>query len=266
MFAGLRKNPARDQRVADAMQLLGLSDLMERMPSELSGGQQQRVALGRAIVRQPAVFLLDEPLSNLDSRLRLEMRRELHLLHKRFPATMFYVTHDPVEALALADRVAVLDNGTLQQVDRPQTVYDRPHNRRVAGFFGSPPMNLLDGLLVEADGGRAFRSAEGTVTFPLSVEVAGTGKVGQMVTLGVRPEDLALRTDPAALTMTVVLIEPTGANCLLTLQHEEVRLTALTERQTGMDGPSVKVVWNMERTHLFDGATGQALGHGSRTG
>ena len=253
-------------RVAEVARLLQLDDLLDRRPGQLSGGQQQRVALGRAVVRRPAVFLLDEPLSSLDSRLRAEMRRELHLLHKRLPATMVYVTHDPVEALALADRVAILDDGTLQQAGAPQTVYNRPCNRRVAGFFGSPPMNLLDGLIVETAGRPVFRSAEGAVTLPLSAEVAGPTKMGQAVTLGVRPEDLVLRPGQEGVTLSVVLVEPMGSNHLVTLEHAEVRLTVLTGRETWTDGQNVSVEMNMDRIHLFDGATGQALGHGSRTG
>jgi len=170
--------------------------------------------------------------------------------------------------MALADRVAVLVDGTLQQADRPQTVYERPANRRVASFFGSPPMNLLEGLIVAIDGRLAFRAVEGTVLLPLPAEVAGNAAVGQTATLGVRPEDLSLRAEagPDRLVMVVVLVEPTGNTCLVTLQGDGFELTALSGRQTALDGQSVKVVFDMDRAHLFDGATGQALGHGSRIG
>ena len=144
--------PERRHRVEEVARALGLEDLLDRRPAELSGGQQQRVALGRALVRRPAVFLLDEPLAGLDAPLRLEMRRELHLLHRRLRATMIYVTHDQEEALTLGDRVVVLDRGRPQQSDRPAALYERPANRFVAAFLGWPPLSLLDGRLVEEDG------------------------------------------------------------------------------------------------------------------
>src|SRR5262249_12784810 len=145
------------ERLGRVARLLGLEGVLERRPAELSGGQQQRVALGRALVRQPAVFLLDEPLGHLDSALRLELRRELQLLHRRLRETMIYVTHDQDEAMALGDRVAVLDRGRLQQADRPAVLYERPHNRFVAGALGWPPINMMDGELAADDDRLFFR-------------------------------------------------------------------------------------------------------------
>ena len=150
--SGREPGRATRERVEQAAQLLQVTDLLDRRPQELSGGQQQRAALGRALVREPAVFLLDEPLSNLDARLRMEMRRELHLLHRRLRATMVYVTHDQEEALTLGDRVVLLDRGEVQQADRPETLYNQPANRAAAAFIGWPPMNFLAGGLVEEDG------------------------------------------------------------------------------------------------------------------
>src|SRR6185369_2494886 len=151
-----RRTKELGERVRDTAEALGLTEVLGRRPAQLSGGQQQRVALGRALVRQPAAFLLDEPLSNLDPGLRHEMRRELHWLQRRLQATMLYVTHDQVEAMTLGDRVVVLDHGTAQQVGRPLDLYERPANRFVAGFLGWPPMNFLDGRLVRRDGGPAL--------------------------------------------------------------------------------------------------------------
>src|SRR5262249_23521310 len=154
------------ERLGSTARLLGLSDLLQRYPSELSGGQQQRVALGRALLREPAVFLLDEPLSNLDAGLRLEMRREVHLLQRRLPATMVYVTHDPAEALALGDKVVVLDQGRVQQADSPTGLYERPANRFVAGFVGWPPMNFLDGRLARNGSRWCLATAGWSVPLP----------------------------------------------------------------------------------------------------
>lgn len=277
------------QRITEAARTLRLEELLDRRADQLSGGQQQRVALGRAVVRRPGVFLLDEPLSSLDSRLRIEMRRELHLLHRRFPATMIYVTHDPAEALALADRVAVLDDGTLQQADTPLTVYHRPCNLRVAGFFGTPPMNLVDGEIVYTDGHPSFQTLDGVLTLALPVEVLGTARPGQAVTLGVRPDHLSasssfeggseqytrgilrvrpehLRDQAEGAVLAVVLVEPDGATSLVTLQRGDTRLTLVSDGAPVRDGEKWNVVVNMEYAHLFDQATGQALGHGSRNG
>jgi multiple sugar transport system ATP-binding protein len=256
----------RDKRVREAAELLELTDVLERRPAELSGGQQQRVALGRALVRRPAVFLLDEPLSNLDARLRLEMRRQLHLLHRRLRVTMIYVTHDQDEAMSLGDRVAVLHRGALHQVDRPAILYEKPANRFVAGFLGWPPMNLLDGQVVETDG-LLFLVGEGaclTLVGPRQAEWRRFNN--KEVTLGIRPEHLRFGTDrdgDTRLAMEVRLIETMGPTCLVTLQRGGWTLTVRHERGTvPLEGTTVEVGFAFEQAHLFDRESGIALAQG----
>jgi multiple sugar transport system ATP-binding protein len=266
----LRKNVDRETRVADAASILGLRDVLDRRPSELSGGQQQRVALGRAMVRRPAVFLLDEPLSNLDFRLRIEMRRELHLLHKKLRATMFYVTHDQEEALTLGDRVAVLRQGSVQQVDRPDVLYERPANRFVAGFLGWPGMNLLNGEIVcQHD---QLRLVNGADEFHLGSvrQVDWQPFAGRRVTLGLRPEHLRLarpgETD-ATLLMEVRLAETLGAERLLTLRHGDwMASTRLEKSLAPIEQTTVTVSFALARAHLFDQESGCALSHGQPKG
>jgi multiple sugar transport system ATP-binding protein len=251
----------RAERVAQTARLLGLEDVLERLPGQLSGGQQQRVALGRALVRQPAAFLLDEPLSNLDAPLRVEMRRELHLLHRRLPATMLYVTHDQVEAMTLGDRVVVLKEGVVQQVDRPMVLYERPCNRFVAGFIGWPPMNLLDGQLVHSEGRLGFLTQGQWLPLPPGNQ-PGNEYAGRPLTLGVRPEEI--RVDESGVgwrvSMVVVLVEPLGSMSLVTLHRGGWQLTAQTNaRQVVVERQTVEVNWDMERAHWFDGQSGVAL-------
>jgi multiple sugar transport system ATP-binding protein len=249
--------------------MLVLEDVLDRLPHELSGGQQQRVALGRAVVRQPAAFLLDEPLSNLDAPLRAEMRRELHLLHGRLLATMIYVTHDQVEALTLGDRVVVLHRGSAEQVDRPLALYERPGNRFVAGFIGWPPMNFLDGTLVLQDG--VARFAAGDLLLPVSAKgtQAWRSFVGRPLTLGIRPEDVGLLDGPAegAVGMEAVLVEPLGGTCLVTLQRQGWQVTAQTDGgRMVRERESLAVAFALDRAHLFDRVSGQALCHGVSSG
>jgi multiple sugar transport system ATP-binding protein len=266
----LGKNVDRDARVADAAGILGLGDVLERRPSELSGGQQQRVALGRAMVRRPAVFLLDEPLSNLDFRLRIEMRRELHLLHKKLRATMFYVTHDQEEALTLGQRVAVLRQGRVQQIDRGDVLYERPANRFVAGFLGWPAMNLLDG---EIDCGHSqLRLVNGADEFHLGSvrQVDWRPFAGRRVSLGLRAEHLRLAPQGAAeatLPMEVQLAETLGAECLVTLRHGDWTATMRVEKSlTPNVQTTVTVSFALAQAHLFDQESGCALSHGLPTG
>jgi multiple sugar transport system ATP-binding protein len=304
LFHWFRTDPARDALVADTAGILGLTDLLERRPAELSGGQQQRVALGRAIVRHPAVFLLDEPLSNLDSRLRLEMRRELHLLHKRLRATMFYVTHDQEEALTLGDRVAVLREGQVQQTDRPDALYERPANCFVAGFLGWPGMNLLDGRLVaEHDG---LRLENGPDVFHLGSVRQGEWRsfAGRRVTLGIRPEHVRLVPPPhpppqggreqdrppqggreqdcpsplvgegrvggraeATLALEVRLVEALGPDRLLTLRHGDWTVSMRLEKSLApVEQTTVTAAFALTRAHLFDQENGRALSHGRPDG
>jgi multiple sugar transport system ATP-binding protein len=258
------------QRVASAAGLLGLEELLDRKPGQLSGGQQQRVALGRALVRQPEVFLLDEPLSQLDSGLRAELRHELHLLQRRLRKTMIYVTHDQAEALMLADRLAVMDRGLIQQVDRPQAIYEHPVNRFVAGFLGWPAMNFLDGRLQGCNGEISFASMP--VGAKLNLE-AGKAKewaahAGHEVTLGIRPEDVVpVAPGRGALVMQVVMIEALGAGCLVTLERQGWQATARFERRQGIEPQqAIEVCFQMEHAHLFDRQTGIALSSGRPAG
>ncbi len=262
-----RRNGTTDERIREAAVLLELTDVLDRRPAELSGGQQQRVALGRALVRRPAVFLLDEPLSNLDARLRLEMRRQLHLLHRRLRVTMIYVTHDQDEAMALGDRVAVLHHGALQQVDRPDILYQQPANRFVAGFLGWPPMNLLDGQLVENGGQLALVGAGGRLPLVGPRVSEWRSLAGKEVTLGIRPEHVyfgADRDGETRLAMEVRLLERMGPTCLATLQRDGWTVTVRLERETvPPEGAVVEVGFALEQAHLFDRESGVALAYGA---
>ncbi len=218
----------RRERVERAARLLQLTDLLNRRPQELSGGQQQRAALGRALVREPAVFLFDEPLSNLDARLRLEMRRELHLLHRRLRATMVYVTHDQEEALTLGDRVVLMDRGEIQQANRPEVLYDRPANRAAAAFIGWPPMNFLQGRLLEEDGRLVLADGDGAIALDEQRD-EWRPFAGREVELGVRPEHV--RVTPVG-SAEVRVVERFGPFRLATLRYGAWTVTAR------MDGPA----------------------------
>ena len=261
-WASRARRTERRERVARTAQLLELSDLLDRRPNELSGGQQQRAALGRALMREPAVFLLDEPLSNLDARLRLEMRRELLLLHRRLAATMVYVTHDQDEALTLGDRVVLLDKGVMQQADRPQAMYDRPASRQVAAFVGWPQMNFLAGRVVEQGGGLTLK--RGATALPLTERrQEWQAFVGREVVLGIRPEQirvLATASSAALPTAEVQFVERTGAFRLATLQYGEWTVTARLEGTSSMpEGTQAGVEFILVQAHLFDAATGRVL-------
>lgn len=275
-----------DSRVTETARVLGIEHLLERLPGQLSGGERQRVALGRAIVRQPVAFLFDEPLSNLDARLRVEMRRELKELHQRLGATMIYVTHDQVEALTLGDRIALMDRGVLQQIGTPAEVYDTPRNTFVAGFIGTPPMNLLPGVWREADDGTEVGSERSPafvgqgIHQPLPQEfVAGfkrRPRDGESITLGVRPEDVSLVAADGELSRRngstedgigiVSVVEALGDATLVS-----VRLAGVVESSVGTSAGQtlvgklpprielkqddrVKVQLNPQRLHLFDSA------------
>ena len=253
----LRKLPEAEivRRVGDAAAALGLDRMLDRKPKQLSGGERQRVALGRAIVRQPQVFLFDEPLSNLDAKLRVHMRREIGRLHRELGTTMIYVTHDQVEAMTLGDRIAVMSAGRLQQVDTPLGLYERPANLFVAGFIGSPPMNLIPGTVTSAaggQGGRLFRSSSGDVSLVLDRRAAPGIADGGTVTLGVRPEGLRVDGEDAPIRGRVDLVEPLGSE---TLVHVEVGQTTLVARFTGdglpRAGDSVGLEPDLGRAHWF---------------
>jgi multiple sugar transport system ATP-binding protein len=254
----LRKTPKDeiDRRVREAAALLGLERYLDRKPKALSGGERQRVALGRALVRRPAVFLFDEPLSNLDAQLRVHMRAELHRLHQQLEATMIYVTHDQVEAMTLGDRIAVLRNGVLQQVDAPLTVYERPVNRFVAGFLGSPAMNFVDAVV----DGPAVRVGEARWSVEPALAAAVAGRAGAKLTAGVRPEHLAAGEGPEALGGTVEFSEVLGAETLLYVKTAAGRLVVrVAPEHMRAAGAAVGLVPEPGSLRLFD-EEGAALG------
>jgi multiple sugar transport system ATP-binding protein len=259
---------ARAAQVEETARLLSLEQVLDRLPAQLSGGQQQRVALGRALVRRPGVFLLDEPLSQLDARLRSELRHELHLLQRRLRATMIYVTHDQAEALLLADRVVVLKDGKVEQADSPRAVYEMPCNRFVAGFFGWPPMNFIDGCLALRDDKLSFRAGTLEWTFPVVVAERWRGYAGQLVSLGIRPEDIRLLENAPASPepFAVVLVESLGMESLVTVERDHCRLTARSREWQGRNLQNIWVNLRMENARLFDSVTGVALTAGQPAG
>jgi multiple sugar transport system ATP-binding protein len=256
---GLRRRRTPKRAVAERVEavaaLLGLADLLRRKPGQLSGGQRQRVALGRALARQPRVFLMDEPLSNLDAQLRMYMRAELLRLHRRVGTTTIYVTHDQVEAMTMGTRIAVMHRGRLQQVDTPQTVYDRPANLFVAGFIGSPPMNMLRGEVDHT--GTRFTGDGVSVVLPGPVVPAA-----RPVLLGIRPEHLRLTAveEESSVVGTVDVVEPLGSDLLITLRVGSASLIARVEPHlTISPGDTVRLAVTGERVSLFDIDTGERL-------
>ena len=243
------------RRVANVAEILGLTPFLDRYPRQLSGGQRQRVAMGRAIVRDPQVFLFDEPLSNLDAKLRVQMRAEIKELHQRLKTTTIFVTHDQVEAMTMADKIVVMQDGLIEQVGAPLDIYDHPSNLFVAGFIGSPAMNLIrgtartgDGLTVEAHGCR------------LPVNVASSVADGQPVIYGIRPEHLELADE--GLLVNIAVVEPTGSETLLNLRldgGEDQIVAVFHERRAFAPGESIHLWPRAGQAHLFDAETGQRL-------
>jgi ABC-type sugar transport system ATPase subunit len=258
-----QQRQARLGRIVEVARLLELTDVLDRRPEQISGGQGQRVALGRALVRQAAAYLLDEPLSNLDTRLRLEMRRELHLLQRRLRATMVYVTHDPAEAMALGDRIAVLDRGVLQQTGRPADLYERPHNRLVANALGWPAMNFFHGRVVQEEDSFFFRGDGLRLPLPPGPFGRRAAKEEQPLTLGVRPEDVRPKpTGGSAWTLQsrAILVEYLGGVRLVTFQHAAGQLVGAAEgRDTVTEGETVVLHMPWDKTYWFDRSTGLAL-------
>jgi len=261
-----------EERVRETAQILGIGELLERKPKALSGGQRQRVAVGRAIVRKPAVFLFDEPLSNLDAKLRVEMRAELNKLHHRLETTMIYVTHDQVEAMTLGDRIAVMNEGSLHQVAPPLEIYERPTNRFVAGFIGTPPMNFFEVEIVAADGRLYFDEGTARLRIPESFQDALAGRVGQKVALGVRPEHICDRvrlphaSPEAVLGVRVNVVEPLGNEMLLYLSTQKHELIAKVDaHQRAEVGQDMEIVVDVARGHVFDLQTGENLTMASAT-
>jgi multiple sugar transport system ATP-binding protein len=250
-----------EARVKTAAAMLGIEMLLDRKPRELSGGQRQRVALGRAIVREPAVFLMDEPLSNLDAKLRVQTRAEIKRLHLELKKTFIYVTHDQAEAMTMSDRIAVMDHGRLQQHGTPREIYDRPRNQFVAGFMGSPPMNFLEGLLEANGGSLAFVWAGGKV--PCLQRTSLASNVGQPTILGIRPECITVVLEGEGLKglrAVVYIEEPMGSDLYLTLEAGGARFKARTGPDTQFGaGAAVQVRFDPAKLHFFDPATGAVL-------
>jgi multiple sugar transport system ATP-binding protein len=256
----LRKADPRmmQERVAHASRILNLDPYLERYPRELSGGQRQRVAMGRAIVRDPKVFLFDEPLSNLDAKLRVAMRAEIKALHQRLKTTTVYVTHDQVEAMTMADRIVVMHDGRIEQIGRPLDLYDQPANLFVAQFIGSPAMNVVNGTVRRSNGSAIVDMGDG-VQWPL---LEAPGAEGQSVAYGIRPGDLSLTstTAPGAVPGEVVVVEPTGAETELLIQAGNAQLTLVTHGRPDVSpGDRIGLAVAPGRVHVFDQRSGNRL-------
>lgn len=266
----LRKVPKDEikRRVEEAARILDIAHLLDRKPKALSGGQRQRVALGRAIVRDPKVFLLDEPLSNLDAKLRAQMRTEISKLHKRLGTTFIYVTHDQTEAMTMGDRIVVMKDGFVQQVDTPQNLYDYPVNEFVAGFMGSPQMNFIDVAISKENDVYTMKFGKYAINVPAEKNKDDVLKdyVGKEVVFGIRPEDvhdepdfLAKATDGIA-EADVEVTELMGAETYLYLNCEGNNITARVEpTSTSRTGDKIKIAFNLQKMHLFDKETEQAI-------
>ena len=249
------------RRVSEAARTLGLEQRLDARPAALSGGQRQRVALGRALVRDPKVFLLDEPLSNLDAKLRLSMRVEIARLHRQLNATMIYVTHDQIEAMTLGQRIVVLDGGVIQQIDTPMNLYQRPANLFVAGFVGSPAMNLLHGRL-HRDGGWRLATAAGTIALGEAPAASWQAWHDREVVLGIRPEDLQpTAPERAAFSARLEVTEPVGNEVFLNLRHgSQALVSRVPPRDLPEPGSGVPLALAPEGVHLFDPASGLRIG------
>ena len=246
-----------EERVGKAAKILNLHALLERYPRELSGGQRQRVAMGRAIVRDPKVFLFDEPLSNLDAKLRVAMRAEIKSLHQRLKTTTVYVTHDQIEAMTMADRIVVMHDGIVEQIGTPLELFDHPGNLFVAQFIGSPAMNVFEGTL-RSQQGRPWVEADGQ-QWPVG-SVAG-GKDGQSVHYGIRPGDITMVEPAQGISATVVVVEPTGAETEIILQVGETMLTLVLHGRTDVKPDQViGLQIAAEKVHLFEKSGGQRIG------
>jgi multiple sugar transport system ATP-binding protein len=245
-----------EARVAKAAGILGLAQLLDRYPRQLSGGQRQRVAMGRAIVRDPQVFLFDEPLSNLDAKLRVQMRTEIKELHQRLKTTSIYVTHDQIEAMTMADKIVVMRDGIVEQTGTPLDLYDTPVNIFVAGFIGSPAMNLVPGV-ARINGAAPVVEFDGGVRLPLPTSARASD--GQPVLYGMRPEHCVL-SPGGGLPAEVVVVEPTGADTQLFCRFNGQELTSLVrDRVTCRAGDHVALAPDVDRAHLFDAKSGVRL-------
>jgi multiple sugar transport system ATP-binding protein len=243
-----------DERVAKAAKILNLDQLLDRHPRELSGGQRQRVAMGRAIVRDPKVFLFDEPLSNLDAKLRVAMRAEIKALHQRLKTTTVYVTHDQIEAMTMADRIVVMHDGIIEQIGTPLELFDRPNNLFVAQFIGSPSMNVVAGTLRRSNG--SVQAEAVGARWP--VPPAASGNDGQAIQYGVRPTDLRLAA--SGIPAKVVVVEPTGAETEMLVQVADSEFVIVLHGRTdAQPGDTVHLELDPGSVHLFDAASGKRL-------
>ncbi len=261
----MRKVPSAevDRLVRAAAQRLEIAHLLDRRPSQLSGGQRQRVALGRAMVRRPGVFLMDEPLSNLDAALRISMRAEIKELHRTMATTFVYVTHDQAEALTLADRIVVMQHGVVQQVGTPEQIYDKPANTFVASFLGSPPINYLEGVLTSAGGDLRFHNKDVDLALPPRAVERLAGSAGRTVRLGIRAEDVdekPERRDGTILRGTVTSVLPVGSDQFLGMRVEGVEMFfRVGKGLRHAAGESITLGVDIDRLHLFDADTGANL-------
>ncbi|MEO3388088.1 sn-glycerol-3-phosphate ABC transporter ATP-binding protein UgpC [Mesorhizobium sp. CAU 1741] len=245
-----------EKAVKRASSILGLDELLQRYPKQLSGGQRQRVAMGRAIVRDPKVFLFDEPLSNLDAKLRVQMRSEIKELHQRLKTTTIYVTHDQIEAMTMADRIVVMQAGLVEQVGTPLELYDAPANVFVATFIGSPSMNLYNGTIENGEAGLVLRMDQGAV---LPVPQDCPAVAGHKVVFGIRPEDILIADGPGVVAR-ISTVEPTGAETLLLCKVGDITTVVISRtRPTVGPGDEIALSFPAERLHLFDQATGRRL-------
>ncbi|MFA6292108.1 MAG: sn-glycerol-3-phosphate ABC transporter ATP-binding protein UgpC [Victivallales bacterium] len=250
-----------DKRVQEAAELLGIKDYLTRRPKALSGGQRQRVAVGRAIVRKPEAFLFDEPLSNLDAKMRVQMRTEISKLHTRLETTMIYVTHDQIEAMTMADRIVVMKDGIIQQVDTPLNVYDRPANLFVAGFIGTPPMNCFRGVLIKQDGSLYFKEEAMQIKLPDEWKASIEQFIDKKIVFGVRPEDIGSpeaesKPNASKIKAKVEVVEPMGPETYLYLSTGEQSFISRVDahRKTSV-GDDIELSVLMSKAHVFDQAT-----------
>lgn len=269
----LRKTPKKiiDERVNEAANELGIGHLLDRRPRQLSGGQRQRVAVGRAIVREPAVFLMDEPLSNLDAKLRVEARSFISRLHQRLETTFIYVTHDQVEAMTMGTRICVLNEGELQQIDSPFNLYHNPRNMFVAGFIGSPSMNFFDATLTRENGNIVVDTGAFSVTIPASKAEQFHGSRDGDVVCGIRPEDihdtnyLPQGITPANLSTQVEVVEQMGNEVIIYLEKDGKNFIARTDPRTQAQvGGELGVTFNLDNIHIFNVDTGISLAYESK--
>ena len=261
----MRKHPAAeiDQRVRDAARRLEIEGMLERRPDQLSGGQRQRVALGRAMVRQPLAFLMDEPLSNLDAVLRISMRAEIKRMHQAMQTTFVYVTHDHAEALTLADRIVVMNGGVAQQIGAPDAIYERPSNMFVASFLGNPSINFLEGSITLDGDSVLFKRGQLEIRLPPHIAQKVVGHAGRAVVLGIRPEDIDAHAESRrreTLQGRILSVLPVGSDQFLNVEVEGVKLFFRVDKEDQhKDGENVSFAINLNRLHLFDKQSGQSL-------